>query len=422
MAERRYRRHWALAIDNEDIDQQHPTLISPPPLKRQRTNLGDGHHASKPTASLAPFRSLQSNKSVENPAASRSRLSLHFASSDSHTSPVHRNREPSVDPNEYGATRANPPSIGGSSKKPVCRVCTKGMVVQYDPIISCPGCRAEFHDSCRKPPLIDGVDPYVVSISLLVSADQIRQRWRCFRCLGCGRKSTPRLTTSHSKLSDSAASFVKRPSLVSNHSFLQSSSQRLFAPDKPMYARSKSIESRRVQEFAEQQISNILHDAYEDDEPATFLDGCADQHKKGDVCLLKEHSDEINPKDSTSFAPSSSLLGDAMEVEKVYNVETFSSSMSPDQPIASDPIMQCFAERTEVPNTPTQRTSQFDLPSSSPKLKDGVFTEILGLNKGTTPIEPKGLANTAFTAVLCSLCQKQRVFAKKGTSATWLAA
>jgi hypothetical protein len=37
----------------------------------------------------------------------------------------------------------------------------KGTIVKYDPIIACLGCHVEFHDSCRKPPLVDEADPYV---------------------------------------------------------------------------------------------------------------------------------------------------------------------------------------------------------------------------------------------------------------------
>jgi hypothetical protein len=174
-----------------------------------------------------------------------------------------------------------------------------------------------------------------------------------------------------------------------------------------MYARSHSIESRRVQEFAEQQISNIIHGAYENNESTAFLDGCADQDKKGDS------------KESMLFAPNYGIPGDALNVKEDSNLEIFNSSMLPNQSTASDGIMPCFAERTEVPNTPTQRTSQFDLPSPSPKLKGGVNAETPGLDESSTPIEPRRLATTVFTAVLCSVCQKQRVFAKKEILATW---
>jgi hypothetical protein len=186
-----------------------------------------------------------------------------------------------------------------------------------------------------------------------------------------------------------------------------------------MYARSHSIESRRVQEFAEQQISNIIHAAYENNESTAFLDGCADQDKKGVMCLHKEHSDKFDSKESMLFAPNYGIPGDALNVKEDSNLEIFNSSMLPNQSTASDGIMPCFAERTEVPNTPTQRTSHFDLPSPSPKLKGGVNAETPGLDESSTPIEPRRLATTVFTAVLCSVCQKQRVFAKKEILATW---
>jgi hypothetical protein len=167
MAGRKYPSQWEPPVQDECINKKQPTWISPPPLKRQRTRHEDGYQVSASDRALAlPTCLLQSHKSAENPTASRLRLPSResqrygrpFASSDHHTSPV-----------KEDAFQVNRPLMASSSRKSVCRVCMKAMIVQYDPIITCPGCCTEFHDSCRKPPLIDGVDPYVVSISLYLS-------------------------------------------------------------------------------------------------------------------------------------------------------------------------------------------------------------------------------------------------------------
>ncbi|KAL6159147.1 hypothetical protein ACJBU6_03236 [Exserohilum turcicum] len=67
------------------------------------------------------------------------------------------------------------------SCKPVCRVCDKTTATSYNPIITCPGCAKSYHDSCRKPPPIQGVDP---------------QHWRCSACLNDARKHTRSISSS----------------------------------------------------------------------------------------------------------------------------------------------------------------------------------------------------------------------------------
>lgn len=59
------------------------------------------------------------------------------------------------------------------SCKPACRVCGKTTATSYNPVIACPGCARPYHDSCRRPPLPQGVDP---------------QQWRCSACSNPSRK------------------------------------------------------------------------------------------------------------------------------------------------------------------------------------------------------------------------------------------
>ena len=58
-------------------------------------------------------------------------------------------------------THSGSSSRRGSFSKRACRTCEKSSSTNYNPMISCLGCERPYHDSCRKPPLIDGVDPHV---------------------------------------------------------------------------------------------------------------------------------------------------------------------------------------------------------------------------------------------------------------------
>jgi hypothetical protein len=50
-------------------------------------------------------------------------------------------------------------------KKLACRTCSKISATKYDPIILCSSCRKPYHDSCRAPPLVAGLDPYALNQS-----------------------------------------------------------------------------------------------------------------------------------------------------------------------------------------------------------------------------------------------------------------
>jgi uncharacterized CHY-type Zn-finger protein len=63
---------------------------------------------------------------------------------------------------------SEPDAGSGSPKKLVCRTCNKASTTKYDPIILCPSCRRPYHDSCRAPPLRDGLDPYAFDIGACI--------------------------------------------------------------------------------------------------------------------------------------------------------------------------------------------------------------------------------------------------------------
>ncbi|CAO2658446.1 Nn.00g061690.m01.CDS01 [Neocucurbitaria sp. VM-36] len=67
-------------------------------------------------------------------------------------------------------------------------------------------------------------------------------------------------------------------------------------------------------------------------------------------------------------------------------------------------------ERTEVPDTPTQRSSQLVAPDSA---SEQLFTDSIGASVGiVSPLtKPHQSGKTSSSTVLCSVCQKQRVLA-----------
>jgi hypothetical protein len=136
---------WGRSRSSRYADNERPPKrISPPPMKRQRTWTEDSHLSTN--GPKMPLRDAQGSR--------HSLASSDFPKPHADTRQEHRTKS-----RKSGAACLNGASHSESSKKPVCRVCMKGTNVKYDPIIACPGCRGQFHDSCRKPPLIEAVDP-----------------------------------------------------------------------------------------------------------------------------------------------------------------------------------------------------------------------------------------------------------------------
>ncbi len=90
------------------------------------------------------------------------RRSFSFLGSSTHHGSIGRDSSLSVRGSD--GTHSGSSSRRGSFSKQACRLCDSTSATNYDPMITCLGCDRPYHDSCRKPPLIDGVDPYVISI------------------------------------------------------------------------------------------------------------------------------------------------------------------------------------------------------------------------------------------------------------------
>ncbi|KAF2692182.1 hypothetical protein K458DRAFT_10982 [Lentithecium fluviatile CBS 122367] len=153
-----------------------PPRISPPPLKRQRTDPGNRRsspHApaeslgrSFPTSSrlaeiannisglLRPSPSVGSRgfASLENPLATLSNA-IRWTTSLR----TRENDEISSSSCIARSERSN----GSGPVVPICRLCHKKINKGFDPVIRCSSCQRPYHEACGKPPLVPGESWYV---------------------------------------------------------------------------------------------------------------------------------------------------------------------------------------------------------------------------------------------------------------------
>jgi hypothetical protein len=167
-----------------------PPRISPPPLKRQRTDTGpltsspSTHHEflnrSFPTISN---RAAAGDKyvacfAINNSLTNTIRLDVPRPSSFSSTSSrrpslrnvatllpstVRRSSELRGCEDDDGSMSSDiarsARSRESSTTAPKCKLCDKIINKSFDPLVLCNVCHRSFHDACRRPPLSAGADP-----------------------------------------------------------------------------------------------------------------------------------------------------------------------------------------------------------------------------------------------------------------------
>lgn len=153
--------------------------ISPPPMRRQRTateTLRDTSRLPILTDSSSLFteraddgikrtRPYQHDTLRSFPAgglgahSSSSDLSRHSLSSSDHPHLLENKSRNDSSNSRKSSVSLHSDGVLRSSRKPVCLMCSKSTDAKYDRMIDCPGCHRHYHDSCRTPPLIDGVNP-----------------------------------------------------------------------------------------------------------------------------------------------------------------------------------------------------------------------------------------------------------------------
>lgn len=85
----------------------------------------------------------------------------------------------------------------------------------------------------------------------------------------------------------------------------------------------------------------------------------------------------------------------------------------PQSPLMSDQSSMREIERTEIPNTPTQRSSQLNIPSSTLEFRTRATDEVADSNSSSLPSESGRPRTITALTVLCLRCQTQRVLARK---------
>ncbi|KAF1946182.1 hypothetical protein EJ02DRAFT_450955 [Clathrospora elynae] len=329
------------SIGHRESRESLSAAISPPPLKRQRT----ASDYFKSAAHNSCPKSLRRRPNT-GPSALRHSFNGHsisFVDQQSRRAhdpapswksysfpapPAYREHEHQL--SNASSKKSDAPHLDRSSKtapstKRACPVCEKTSDTTYNPLIVCPGCERPYHDSCRNPSLIAGVDPH---------------QWRCATCLSSnGTRKGPRKSLGLS---------------LCGHSV-----------DK---------------EIPESRFRKSL--------------GTSSLPVREDIALVS---------DTGTRSPQVPILGRIVPGNPRPNASESEIIGLSGRPKLNGP------ERTEVPNTPTQRSSQLDEPKHT--AKTGIDEDIVS---GTQP----HTGSIAALVVLCSVCRKQRVLAKNGNEST----
>jgi hypothetical protein len=226
-----------------------------------------------------------------------------------------------------------------------------------------------------------------------------RRTWRCFKCLGGeaksakSRRSLASLTNSHepNRLNPTERrAGVSRHTVDAQETTIRREATRVAAERKDLIARKSSLEYNGS--------------------PAS-LDGCVNQLERAREIVHPSQTIEHVSKMST---PGSSIFVATQSSSKKLNLYATTTEPSKDAIMAPASHMSGVdrGELTEIPNTPTQRSSQRQTPEPVPephgsRVKE---TNAIPLING-----PKSSAKTTLITGLCSLCHKQRVLARRGS-------
>jgi hypothetical protein len=140
--------------------------------------------------------------------------------------------------------------------------------------------------------------------------------------------------------------------------------------------------------------------------------------------LHQEHDAKLDTNipvlDLTQGSPDDSLKHVAPDQESTELKKSPNNIKPSEQPDVDMP------ERTEVPNTPTQRSSQLNIPSPVLNTHGGASEKVPGSGSGSDDesvlIErnPPPRSVPATKSTLCSICKSMHVLAKSGNgNATW---
>lgn len=176
--------------------------------------------------------------------------------------------------------------------------------------------------------------------------------------------------------------------------------------------------STRTSENAEQ-IPNKVPDLHNHGDAHVPADECGDQRKSTDQHLHQELAAKYS-SDGSTVTPSDEVIS-GCSLNSADSHRKFSgASKSPNKSPISGHVNTACPERIEVSNTPTQRSTQLNKPSSLVDLGCAATQEVVLRGGGSPHVQPTPPARITFGTVLCTVCQKQSLLAKSGSkNAVW---
>jgi hypothetical protein len=162
---------------------------------------------------------------------------------------------------------------------------------------------------------------------------------------------------------------------------------------------------------AKRQDPNVRRDLLGQDDLPTSLDGCSDPSGRVGEILNPLRITEHVSKTSASGLPIAVATKSSSEELGLQATFTESSKDAVGSPLSCMPDVD-GGELVEIPNTPTQRSSQSQIPESVPELHGSRVEETDDIS---LDVWLKSSAKIARTTELCSMCQKQRVLARRGS-------
>lgn len=377
--------------------------ISPPPLKRQRTD------NDVPTANVVAPRptELPARPCLTQDVVRRSLDGL----------PTFQQRELNRQQDRKGLWKyphslPNPPTTHGSGKdsvigkarnsdaavprhsavprvtvKRACPVCKGSSATNYNPIFICQGCASPYHDSCRKPPLGDLVEP---------------QHWRCSNCLSCNRA---RISTAPSAQRDSNIRHGD-PSAATSSTYSKLSTCSNLDDDQTLVSLSSEAEPspKWVNSFALPDRSSqplLVQPGQQTEAPSSVGDSRF-------ACNTAEHGNASNHDNMSIW----NILRGPNEARSSNSINRRDNSDYRTIPFTS--LHASDYDFEQILNTPTQHSRASEVPDQPFDARLGNEREAHSNDDKLTardrPHQPAA-GITAMRIVLCVSCRAKRVFA-----------
>jgi hypothetical protein len=247
-------------------------------------------------------------------------------------------------------------------------------------------------------------------ISLWGGTDEISRHWKCFKCLSGGSRHASKLKASNVPNSDSSTPLPIKATLGNVFTVPPKAMDLKLQSIMPSSPRTSTGNVPAVPPTVEHENVPSASEDRSNQQEATVGYSDRNHDAKSDtgisVLAFPKHG---SPNVSLSHVALVQTSSATSEVRK--------------SPLACDQVDVDTPERTEVPNTPTQRSSQLNILSPVLKIRDGAREEGLGSDDESILVEPNPQPRSAPRTTLCSICKKLRILAKFGdANAIWYVA